>query len=39
MTLCFECGKMYAIKSEKDRKIKEKLHKKFCPNGKIVTLT
>ena len=36
-TLCFECGKTYSLKSEKDRKIKEKLHKKFCSNGKIVT--
>ena len=36
-TPCFECGKTYSLKLEKDRKIKEKLHKKLCSNEKIVT--
>ena len=36
-TICVGCGKQYEIKSEKDRKIKDKLHRKFCPNGRIMT--
>ena len=38
VTLCFECAKEFFLKSEKDRKIKERLHRKVCPNGKIVTI-
>ena len=35
--LCFKCGKKYDIKSERDRKMRKRLHKKVCPNGELIT--
>ena len=37
VTICFECNKTYDIKTERERKLKERLNKKICPNGKLVT--
>ena len=38
VNLCFECSKEFFLKSEKERKIKERLHRRVCPNGKIVMI-
>ena len=38
MTMCFECRKKYGVKTEKERKLKDRLHKKVCPNGKLVMI-
>ena len=34
---CLKCGKRINAQSEKEKEIKDKLYRKFCRNGKIMT--